>query len=190
MSEKSINLFGVTIDCKLSFTEQISNICKKSGRQINILKLLSTVLDYNSKLSIYFSFIKSNFLYCSNVWYFCGVVNMRKILTMERRCLRFLNNDYENDYGTMLKINNIKGLQHVLLATFLTEVYKCINNIGPVYLRNLYVIKNGSSCPPPHVAAPRSMSKDPILDMRSKNQPTPSPKKLFMHFCAYITISI
>ena len=82
MNEKSINLFGVTIDSKISFTEHISNICKKSGRQINILKRLSTVLDYNSKLSIYISFIKSNFLFCSNVWYFCGVINMRKIFTI------------------------------------------------------------------------------------------------------------
>ena len=41
----------------------------------------------------------------------------------------------------MLKINNIKGLQHVLLVNLLTEVYKCINNIGPLYLCNHFKVK-------------------------------------------------
>ena len=37
---------------------------------------------------------------------------------MERRCLHFLNNDYENDYGTMLKVNNIKVYNMSYLLTF------------------------------------------------------------------------
>ena len=45
---------------------------------------------------------------------------------------------------TMLKVNNIKGLQHVLLVNLLTEVYKCINNIGLVYLCNHFKVEEFS----------------------------------------------
>ena len=68
-NEKHVKILGVTFDKKLNFTDHINNICKKTGKQVNILK--SSFLDYRGKVNIYVSFIKSNFLYCSNVWYFC-----------------------------------------------------------------------------------------------------------------------
>jgi hypothetical protein len=33
-----VKLLGVAIDFKLNFNENISNICKKASRQLNVLK--------------------------------------------------------------------------------------------------------------------------------------------------------
>jgi hypothetical protein len=140
-NEEFVKLFGVILDRKLTFTQHIDGMCHKSARQVNVLKRLSFMLDYKSKVNIYVSFIKSNFLYCSNVWYFCGVVNMKKILNVEKRCLRFIHNDYHNDYTTMLNQNNMLGLQYDLFKILLTEVYKCINNFSPVYLCERFNVK-------------------------------------------------
>ena len=38
---------------------------------------------------------------------------MRKIFRFKDDACVFLNDDYENAYDTVLKVNNSKGLQHV-----------------------------------------------------------------------------
>ena len=81
---------GVTIDFKLNFNEHISNICKKASRQlyVNVLKRISKLLTKLGKLTIYYSFIMSNFNYCHLVWYFCGEVNTKKVEQIQERALK------------------------------------------------------------------------------------------------------
>ena len=45
----SVHLLGVTLDCTLSFTDHILNLCKKAGRPVNALARLSQDLDVKSK---------------------------------------------------------------------------------------------------------------------------------------------
>ena len=60
----SVHLLGVTLDCTLSFTDHILNLCKKAGRSVNALARLSQDLDVKSKLVLFQSFIMSHFNYC------------------------------------------------------------------------------------------------------------------------------
>ena len=59
-----INALGVCIDDQLSFNAIDERICAKASRQVNALQRLTGVLDYESRLAIYKSFIMSNFDYC------------------------------------------------------------------------------------------------------------------------------
>jgi uncharacterized protein YpmS len=77
--ESEVKLLGVTIDFQLNFNEHVSNICKKASRQLNVLKRIGTHLTKLGKLTIYYSFIMSNFNYCPLVWHFCGETNTQKI---------------------------------------------------------------------------------------------------------------
>jgi hypothetical protein len=43
------------------------------------------------RVTIYFSFIMSNFNYCPIVWHFCGETNTRKIEKIQERVLRILS---------------------------------------------------------------------------------------------------
>ena len=65
-----IKVLGVTIDSQLNFNIHVSNMCNKASRQLNVLQRLKGSLDYSSRLSIYKSFIMSNFNYCPVVWMF------------------------------------------------------------------------------------------------------------------------
>jgi hypothetical protein len=42
------------------------------------------------KLTIYYSFIMSNFNYCPLVWHFCGEVNTKKVEKIQERALKFI----------------------------------------------------------------------------------------------------
>ena len=74
-----VKLLGVTFGFMLNFNSHISNICKKASQQLNVLKRIGLHLNRLSKLTIYYSFILSNFNYCPLVWHFCCENNTKKL---------------------------------------------------------------------------------------------------------------
>ena len=69
-TEDEVKLLGVTIDYELKFNSHITNICRKASRQLNVLKRMGKYLNRLGKLTIYHSFILSNFNYCPVIWHF------------------------------------------------------------------------------------------------------------------------
>ena len=107
--EKEVKLLGVTIDFELKFNSHISSICKKASRQLNVLKGLGKYLNKLGKLTIYHSFILSNFNFCPLSWHFSSEANTNKIETIQERALRCMYNDYNSTYENLLIISNIKS---------------------------------------------------------------------------------
>ena len=98
----SMNVLGINMDEKLNLNSHISNMCNKAGRQLNVLQRLKGSLDYASRLSIYKSFIMSNFNYCPVVWMFTSKSSLSKLEDIQRRVLRFVLDDYTSDYHELL----------------------------------------------------------------------------------------
>lgn len=142
--ESEVKLLGVTIDFQLNFNEHVSNICKKASRQLNVLKRIGTHLTKLGKLTIYYSFIMSNFNYCPLVWHFCGETNTKKIEKIQERALRFIYNEYTSSYEDLLCKSKLPSLKVRRLRTFALEVFKIVNKDCPVYLFDLIDIKNTS----------------------------------------------
>ena len=62
----NVTLLGVNIDFMLRFDDHVSEICKKASKQLAVLKRLAK----QGKMTIYNSFIVSNFNYCPLAWHF------------------------------------------------------------------------------------------------------------------------
>ena len=139
--EDHVKLFGVTIDFKLSFDLHISNVCKKASRQLNVLKRIGRNLCRLGKLNIYYSFIMSNFNYCPLVWHFCGEVNTKKIEKIQERALRFIYQDYNSSYDTLLDKSKLPSLKVRRLRAIALEAIKILNNQTPVYLNDILTYK-------------------------------------------------
>ena len=73
-----VKLLGIDIDFKLSFYNQISNISKIAVQQLNILERIGNRLSRLNKLSIFHTFILSNFNFCPLAWHFCSEGNTEK----------------------------------------------------------------------------------------------------------------
>jgi hypothetical protein len=52
--EEHVKLLGVTIDYELNFDKHISEICKKSARQLNVLKRIGRYLNNLGRLTYNF----------------------------------------------------------------------------------------------------------------------------------------
>jgi hypothetical protein len=96
------------------------------------------------KLTIYYSFILSNFNYCPLVWHFCGESNTKKLEKIQERALRFIYNDSDSSYENLLEKSQLPSLRLRRLRSMAIEVFKIINKQTPVYLHDLVTIKKSS----------------------------------------------
>ena len=64
---ESVKLLGVYIDRQLNFNVHITEMCKKAGRQLNVLGRLEKVLNTSDKMRLFECFIMSDFNYCPTI---------------------------------------------------------------------------------------------------------------------------
>ena len=86
--EHSISLLGVHIDSKLSFSEHISNVCKKSSQKVGALMRLRNLIPTSAKLQLFKAAILPHLTYCSTVWHFCKASDSRKLERVQEKGLR------------------------------------------------------------------------------------------------------
>ena len=141
MCNENAKLLGIEIDCKLTFDLHVSQLCKKASRQINALMRLSNMLDHDVKMNIFMSCIKSIFNYCPVTWMFTRSGNIRKLDRLQHRALRFVYGDFDASYSDLLQRSNTMSVTSYLKYMLSIEVYKCINNLSPDYLCDLFEIK-------------------------------------------------
>ena len=90
----SVKLLGVKIDERLSFDDHISVLCAKASHQINALRRIVKYLTLENRMSIYNTFIASNFNYCNTVWHFCSNRSLYKLEKLHKQALGVVLNDY------------------------------------------------------------------------------------------------
>ena len=140
----NIKVLGVTFDDKLKFNDHITVLCRRASAQINALKRVSKFLNVSSRLSIYKSFILSNFNYCPLTWMFCGKKNSEKLEKLQERALRFVYDEYILPYDSLLAKTNMLSLSMNRLKTLAVEVYKCVNGKSPEYINSMFRLRNSS----------------------------------------------
>ncbi len=141
-NQKSVKLLGLNVDNNLRFSDHILELCKKAGRKVNVLARLSTQLDQNSKCALFYSYIISQFEYCSFILNLCHVKDLRKIEKVQERALRYIYRDFTSNYS-MLRSKADRPTMYVhSLRSMLAHVYKIINHITPCYLNDMYILKD------------------------------------------------
>ena len=137
--QENVKLLGIYIDSTLSFQKQLRVVCKKASNQINAVMRLCNVLETNVKQDIYRSFIKSNFNYCPIIWIVSNIKNLTKLEKIQYRALKFVFNDFQNSYEDLLVKSKNLSVSVYIMHCIVTEVFKCLNELAPVYLQDMFV---------------------------------------------------
>lgn len=135
--EETVKLLGVDIDFKLNFNTHISNLLKKASQQLNILKRIGKNLTKLNKLTIFYTFIMSNFSYCPLTWHFCSKKNTDKMERIQKRALRFIYEDYDATYEELLARAGLPTLHIRRMRAVAIETFKILNNLSPPVLQDL-----------------------------------------------------
>ena len=64
------------------------------------------------------TFILSNFNFCPLSWHFCSEANTNKIEKIQERALRFIYNDYNSTYESLLIVSKLPTLKVRRLRRF------------------------------------------------------------------------
>ena len=90
-----------------------------------------------NRLSIFYTFILSNFIYCPLAWHFCTEKNLRKLEKIQERALRFVYDDFNSTYVDLLAKANVPSLHIRRLKTMAIETFKILNKMWPPVLSDL-----------------------------------------------------
>ena len=142
--EECVKLLGVTIDYQLKFKEHISNVCRRASQQLNVLKRIGRFLKRLGRLTVYHTFIMSNFNYCPLTWHFCGEVETKKLEKIQQRVLRFIYEDHVSSYETLLHKSKMPSLKLRRMRTLALETFRIIHKETPVYLHDIINVKHNS----------------------------------------------
>ena len=135
--EEVVKLLGVDIDFNLSFDQHISNICKKAAQQLNVMRRIGHNLSLLNRLTIFHTFVLSNFNFCPLAWHFCTESNTKKMEKLQERGLRFVYNDFFTSYEDLLTKAKLSTLHIRRMRTMAIETFKILNNLAPPVLTNI-----------------------------------------------------
>ena len=91
--EDSVELLGIHIDNKLTFSQHVTNLCKKGNQKLHALARISKLLSQDKLKLIMKTFIESQFNYCPLIWMFHSRTLNTKINKLHERALRIVYKD-------------------------------------------------------------------------------------------------
>ena len=138
-ASNSINILGVKLDKDLKFQLQINEICSQSGKQINALKRIRHYLDKSCRMTIYNSYINSNFNYCSVVWMFTNKCNKDKLEKTNKRALRFVSGKNHLSYDEMCKEGKQLNIYRKCVKGAAILLYKIKHGMAPNYVSEMFI---------------------------------------------------
>ncbi len=140
--DEEVKLLGVTFDFMLNFNTHIANICRKTARQLNVMKRIGRNINKLGRLTMYYSLIMSNLNYCPLTWHFTGETNTKKIEKLQERALRFIYDDNSMSYHDLLLVSGLPSLKVRRMRSVALETFKIFNKEGPSYLHDLVRFKD------------------------------------------------
>ena len=143
-NSKVVKLLGVNLDQELNFKEHVKTICRKAAWQLTALGRISKYLSQEARMTVFRTFIASDFEYCKVIWHFCSKTDTKKIEKIQERGLRIVFQDTVSNYQDLLDKANLKNQEENRIQGILVEVFKALKGQTPVYIKELFVEKDTS----------------------------------------------
>ena len=87
-------LLRIEIGRNLNFDDHVISLCKKAGRKLAVLAILSKFMNFKQKRILMKTFVESQFRYCPLIWMFHRRKVNSKINHLQEGSLRIVYNYY------------------------------------------------------------------------------------------------
>ena len=130
---------GLIIDENLSWKAHIHEISKKVSSGIGALKRVRPFVSMHTAIKIYKGLIEPHFDYCSAVWDGLTQQLSEKLQKLQNRAIRVITkSSYDTSSRFLLNSLGWDNLSVRRAKQKANLMYKCINNLAPAYLCNLF----------------------------------------------------
>jgi len=134
---KELKLLGLTIDGSLTYKAHVKSVCDKVNAKVAALRVRKFI-PADVMINIYKAFILPHLEYCAPVLVGLSSGLSNKLEFTYQFAIRTLMNlPKTTPYGDLLKMVNIKSLEHHRYTQALILLYKSLFITGPSYIKEL-----------------------------------------------------
>ena len=137
-----VDLLGVCIDNKLSFSTHITNICKAANNKLSAIIRLRNYLSISQTKLLINAYVLSYFSYCPLIWMFCRKKDMLRMNKLHKRALRTIHNNFQLNLNELLLLDKSCSIHTKHLRTLMTEIYKSLNKENSKLMWDIFLLKN------------------------------------------------
>ena len=130
--------YHIIIDNKLDFHDHVSRIYKKACQKLHALARISHLMNVDKLRIIMKAFIESQFSYCPLIWMFHSRTLNNNINRLHEKSLRLVYKEPHLTFEELLKKDKSFSIHHRNLQKLATEMYKTINNISPIFMKDVF----------------------------------------------------
>ena len=180
VEKDELEILGVTIDSKLTWTKHVSNIASRAGQKLGALRRVAHKLDRRGRATVYKAQVRSVMEYASLSWMSASPTTLGLLDSIQRKALRIIGVD-EDEARSELNISSLHERRQVAAATVL---YKMHTSVCPTDLRALL--------PQPYVVrrATRSSLSMPCHALTVPVSRTVSTGRTFIHTAVHVWNSL
>ena len=145
---------GVTISSDLKWNSHIANITAKANRTLGLLRRNLQVGDVKTKEKAYFSLVRPQVEYASNVWDPYTTSLKSKIEMVQRRSARYATRRYHNTSSVASMLDTLKWdtLENRREQARLTMFYKVVHNMVALPKEDFLIQSNRPSRHGSHIS--------------------------------------
>ena len=143
-NEKSVKLLGINFDQNLAFNEHVASLCKKSSQKLHALSRVAPYMDHHKIKVIMKAFVEAQFNYCPLIWMFHSRILNQRINRIHKRALRIAYQDKCSSFEELLRKDNSVTIHEKNLQRIATEMFKIINDLAPVFMKNIFRASDNS----------------------------------------------
>ena len=115
ISKTKNELLCIILDSKISFGDQINNLCKKASQKLNALARIAPYISLEKRKTVMKAYIISQFAYCLLLWMFHSSGLNNKINYLHEWALRITYGDDHLHFKTCWK----------KITQFIATIYSC-----------------------------------------------------------------
>ena len=131
----SLTVLGVTINDQLSWSDHITNVCKRACQRLHVIRKVKPYMNENELHATYCGFIRSIFDYCCPVFVFLPKFLCDRIRRVERRSHKII---YGKDFECTCQLDGLthrrQDLSIKLLHNILVNKQHLLHSRAPIHL--------------------------------------------------------
>ena len=131
---------GVLIDQSLTYNDHVAKTTSDCLFKLKQISGIKHLLDRKSLLLVMNTFVFSKLFYCSTVWASTSQSNVKKLQLVQNFAARIMLGLRKYDHiSEGIRSLNWLTVRDRLLLNDAVMVYKCLNNLVPKYVANIFV---------------------------------------------------
>ena len=128
-----MEVLGLSIDSKITWTSHLSNICRRAGQRLGALRKLANKLDAKGRANIYKTQVRSIMEYSCLAWMNASQTTLSQLDIIQRKALKIIGVDED----IALQQYAISKLSHRRTVAATTVLYKMHTPSCPADLKAL-----------------------------------------------------